>query len=147
MIWLCFSFLIRQLFRRETISPLIHGFLRPCKKHVKSIKIDGILQLENCKGLHDCMYGKTAVRQNKCNFQFLIFDLRTYILTEKICRLIDDVSLSYPFGKKNISHLYPDPCPKGLMAQCLSKISFDISFGICKSIINVKRPFLTVSTK
>ena len=100
LIWLCFSFLIRQLFRREAIGPLIHGFLRPCKKHVKSIKIDGILQLENCMGLHDCMYGKTAVRQNKCNFQFLIFDLRTYILTEKICRLIDDVSFSYPFGKK-----------------------------------------------
>ena len=43
------------------------------------------------------------------------------------------------------SHLYP--CPKGLLAQCLSKISYDMSFGICKSIINVKRPFLTVSTK
>ena len=121
------------------------GSYAPAKKHVKSIKIDGILQLENCKGLHDCMYGKTAVRQNTCNFQFLIFDLRTCILTEKFFRLIDDVSLF--FRKKDISHLYPDPCPKGLMAQCLSKISYNMSFGICKSIINVKRPFLTVSTK
>ena len=91
----------------ETIGPLIHGFLRPCIKHVQSIKIDGILQLENCKGLHDCMYyGKTAVRQNKCNFQFLIFDLRTYILKRFVPRLIDDVSLSYPSFRKKVLVIY-----------------------------------------
>ena len=106
LIWLCYSFLIRQNLG-ETIGPLTHGFLRPCIKHVQSIKIDGILQLENCKGLHDCMYyGKTAVRQNKCNFQFLIFDLRTYILKRFVRRLIDDVSLSYPSFRKKVLVIY-----------------------------------------
>ena len=105
LIWLCSLFLIfKAKLRRDNwpIDPWI-----PTPLHVQSIKIDGILQLENCKGLHDCMYyGKTAVRQNKCNFQFLIFDLRTYILKRFVPRLIDDVSLSYPFFRKKVLVIY-----------------------------------------
>ena len=93
-------------FRRDNwpIDPWIPTPLHEtCKSDQK---FDGILQLENCKGLHDCMYGKTAVRQNKCNFQFLIFDLRTYILKRFVRRLIDDVSLSYPSFRKKVLVIY-----------------------------------------
>ena len=107
LIWLGSLFLIRQNLG-ETIGPLTHGWIpTPLHETCKNDqKFDGILQLENCKGLHDCMYGKTAVRQNKCNFQFLIFDLRTYILKRFVRRLIDDVSLSYPSFRKKVLVIY-----------------------------------------